>query len=71
MEDIEEETRKRNSEIISSSAARRNIDNHIKLAETILHLFKAKEKSTLYWSDVHESLKTSNLNTFVDEKEYR
>lgn len=71
MELIESENRKRTSQLIETSAARRNIDNQIKLAETILHLFRTKEKSTLMWPEVHESLKASNLNTYVDEKEYR
>jgi hypothetical protein len=41
------------------------------MAETIYHLFKSKNKSTLQWNEIYESLKESNVGTFVEEKEYR
>lgn len=56
MERVENECRKRTSDIIESTDNRRKIDNHIKLAETILYLFKSHNKSTIQWHEVHESL---------------
>ena len=54
-----------------SSANKRHIDNHIKIAEAIYHMFKQKEKAVLRWGDILESLKESNQNTFTEDKEYK
>lgn len=72
MSHAESELRNRNQHLLDSSAHKRNIDNHIKMAETIYSLFKSHNKSTLQWFEIHDSLKESNLmGTFVEEKEYR
>lgn len=72
MQSAETELRNRNQHLLDTSAHKRNIDNHVKIAEIIFHLFKAKDKSTLQWHEVHDSLKETNMmGTFVEEKEYR
>ena len=44
---------------------------HIKLAETVFHMFKAKDKQVIFWPDVYQSLKDSNMGSqFVEQKEY-
>ncbi len=41
------------------------------MAETLQHLFKVREKTTLQWFEIFESFKGSNVGSFVEEKEYR
>lgn len=36
-----------------------------------MHLFKTREKTTLQWFEIFESLKESNVGSFIEEKEYR
>lgn len=58
--------------MMDDSARRRNIDNHIKLAETIYHMFKSKDKQVIQWNDVNQSLKDSNMSgQFVEERVYK
>lgn len=71
MERVENECRKRTELILESNESRRRIDDLVKLAEAIRNQFTSKEKSSIRWNEVADSINQSNLNVFVDEKEIR
>jgi hypothetical protein len=56
---------------MDEGAHKRNIENLIKLAQTISSEFTFKKKSILLFTDIYHAVKSSNLNGFVDEKEVR
>lgn len=56
---------------MDDGAQKRNIENLMKLAQTISSEFTFKKKSTILFQDIYFAVKSSNSNTFVDEKEVR
>ena len=61
----------RNQQLMDEGAHKRNIENLIKLAQTISSEFSFKKKSVLFFNDIYQAVKSSNSNGFVDEKEVR
>lgn len=56
---------------MDEGAQKRNIENLVKLAQTISSEFTFKKKSVLFFTDLYYAVKSSNTNGFVDEKEVR
>ena len=56
---------------MDEGSRKRNIENYMKLANTINHNFNAKQKSTLVWADIFEAVKHSSIGNFIEEKEIR
>ena len=61
----------RNQQLMEEGANKRNIENLIKLALTISSDFTFKKKSVILFQDVYFAVKSSNSNSFVDDKEVK
>ena len=56
---------------MDEGAHKRNIENLVKLAQTISSEFNFKKKSVIIFQDIYYAVKSSNSNAFIDEKEVK
>ena len=57
---------------MDEGAQKRNIENMIKLAQTITSQLQSKHpKTTIYWNDIWDAVKRSSTNAFVEEQDVK